>query len=103
GTTVRAHAAGAGAPKDPNDAAEPTNHAMGRSVGGFSTKIHLLTDGNGLPLDACLTPGQPHESTQVETVLEQVAIPRASGRIRRRPLRLANDSAVDAQCEWHVW
>jgi transposase len=97
GTIVRAHRAAAGAPKERNDAAEPSNHALGRSVGGFSTKIHLLTDGNGLPLDACLTPGQTHESTQVETVLEQVAIPRASGRIRRRPRRLAADRAYDAQ------
>jgi transposase len=30
-------------------------------------------------------------------VLEQVAIPRASGRIRRRPRRLATDRAYDAQ------
>jgi transposase len=66
-------------------------------VGGFSTKIYLLSDGNGVPLDACLTPGQTHESTQVEPVMEQVAIPRASGRIRRRPCRLAADRAYDAQ------
>jgi transposase len=98
GTIVRAHRAAAGAPKDAHDgAAEPRNHALGRSVGGFSTKIHLVSDGNGVPLDACLTPGQTHESTQVETVLEQVAIPRASGRTRRRPRRLAADRADDAQ------
>jgi transposase len=98
GTIVRAHRVAAGAPKDGHDGpAEPSHHALGRSVGGFSTKIHLLSDGNGLPLDACLTPGQTHESTQVETVLEQVAIPRASGRVRRRPRRLAADRAYDAQ------
>lgn len=98
GTIVRAHRVAGGAPKDGHDGIEePRNHALGRSVGGFSTKIHLLSDGNGVPLDACLTPGQTHESTQVETVLEQVAIPRASGRIRRRPRRLAADRAYDAQ------
>jgi transposase len=98
GTIIRAHRAAAGAPKDGNDEPdEPTDHALGRSIGGKSTKIHLLSDGNGLPLDACLTPGQTHESTQVETVREQVAIPRASGRIRRRPRRLAADRAYDAQ------
>src|SRR6266508_2543167 len=98
GTIVRAHRAAAGAEKNgPDGAAEPSNHALGRSVGGFSTKIHLLSDGNGVPLDACLTPGQTHESTQVELVMEQVAIPRASGRIRRRPGRLAADRAYDAQ------
>jgi transposase len=98
GTIVRAHRSAAGAePSGPDGAVEPSNHALGRSVGGFSTKIHLLSDGNGIPLDACLTPGQAHESTQVETVMEQVAIPRASGRIRRRPHRLAADRAYDAQ------
>ena len=98
GTIVRAHRVAAGAEKSgPDGAVEPSNHALGRSVGGFSTKIHLLSDSNGVPLDACLTPGQTHESTQVETVLEQVAIPRASGRKRRRPRRLAADRAYDAQ------
>jgi transposase len=97
GTIVRAHRAAAGAEKQgPDGAAEPSNHALGRSVGGFSTKIHLLSDGNGVPLDATLTPGQTHESTQVETVMEQVAIERASGCIRRRPRCLAADRAYDA-------
>jgi transposase len=36
------------------------------------------------------------ESTQVETVLEHIAIERASGRTRRRPRRLAADRAYDA-------
>ena len=81
----------------PPRARRKTGTMVQRSIGGFSTKIHLLSDGNGLPLDACLTPGQTHESTQVETVREQVAIPRASGRIRRRPRRLAADRAYDAQ------
>ena len=98
GTIVRAHRVAAGAEKNgPDGSAEPSNHALGRSVGGFSTKIHLLSDGNGVPLDATLTPGQTHESTQVETVMDQVAIERSSGRIRRRPRRLAADRAYDAQ------
>lgn len=76
---------------------EPGHHALGRSVGGFSTKIHLLTDANGVPLDAIVTPGATHESTQVEVIMDQVAIVRASGRVRRRPRRLAADKAYDAQ------
>lgn len=98
GTVVRAHRVAAGAPHDGRDgAAEPLDHALGRSVGGFSTKIHLLSDGNGLPLDARLTPGQTQESTQAEIVMEQVAIPRVSGRVQRRPRRLAADRGYDAQ------
>jgi transposase len=98
GTIVRAHRAAAGAPHDPVDGAdEPVNHALGRSVGGFSTKIHLLSDSTGVPLDALLTPGQTHESTQLEAVLEQADIPRTTPRRRRKPRRLSADRAYDAQ------
>lgn len=99
GTVVRAHRSAAGAPTSEgcDGADEPHDHALGRSVGGFSTKIHLLTDANGLPLDALLTPGQTQESTQLERVMEQVALPRASGRTRRRPGHLAADRGYDAK------
>ena len=30
--------------------AEPADHAIGRSRGGLSTKIHALVDGKGRPL-----------------------------------------------------
>lgn len=29
---------------------EPADHAIGRSRGGLTTKIHALVDGNGRPL-----------------------------------------------------
>ncbi len=51
------------------DSEEPADHALGRSRGGFSTKIHLLCDGQGLPLLFCLTPGQAHETTALEDLL----------------------------------
>ena len=54
-----------------SDPEEPTDHALGRTSGGFSTKIHLLCDGHGLPLHFHLTPGQAHESTVVEEVLSE--------------------------------
>jgi transposase len=38
-----------------------------------------------------VTAGQTHESTQVESVMEQIAVPRPIGRPRRRPKRLAGD------------
>lgn len=49
---------------------EPDDHALGRSQGGFGTKIHLLTDGDGSPLAAIVGPGQMHEVRGVEPVLE---------------------------------
>lgn len=51
------------------DPEEPADHALGRSRGGFSTKIHLLCDGLGHPLQFYLTPGQTHESTTLDTIL----------------------------------
>jgi transposase len=36
---------------------------LGRSRGGFTTKVHILCDGHGHPLHFHLTPGQSHETT----------------------------------------
>ena len=46
------------------------NQALGRSRGGLSTKIHLLTDGFGQPLAFRLTPGQAAEQPQALPLLE---------------------------------
>ena len=51
----------------------------------------MVTDGRGLPLTIEVTAGQRHESTQVETVLEGIAIPQRIGRPRKRPGRVAGD------------
>lgn len=52
------------------DPEEPADHALGRSRGGFSTKIHVLCDGHGHPLHFHLTPGQVHESQALVPLLE---------------------------------
>jgi transposase len=49
---------------------QASDQALGRSRGGFSTKIHLLCDGQGRPLHFHLTPGQAHESQTLETLFE---------------------------------
>jgi transposase len=46
------------------------NQALGRSRGGFSSKIHLRTDFDGLPLAFHLTGGEVSDSTQLETSLD---------------------------------
>ena len=38
---------------------EPPDHAIGRSRGGWSTKVHHLVDGNGRPLVTLIGPGKP--------------------------------------------
>jgi Transposase DDE domain len=43
--------------------------ALGRSRGGFSTKIHLKADLAGLPLTFHLTGGEASDSRQFETLL----------------------------------
>ncbi len=71
---------------------EPADHALGRSRGGFGTKLHPVVDGNGLPLSAVVTAGQAHESKSLGPVLEAVRLRRRGrGRPRRRPRRLAGD------------
>lgn len=44
--------------------------ALGRSRGGFSTKIHLTVDGLGNPLRFRLSAGQRHDITQAQALME---------------------------------
>ena len=65
---------------------------LGRSRGGFGTKIHLVTDRHGIPLGAVLSPGQAHDSKHIGRALESVQIPHSGpGRPRSRPNFLAGD------------
>jgi putative transposase len=38
--------------------AEPADHAIGRSRGGLSTKIHQFVDGHGYPLVVLVGPAR---------------------------------------------
>ena len=44
--------------------------ALGRSRGGFSTKIHLKTDCDGLPIAFDLTGGQAADGPHFETLMD---------------------------------
>lgn len=46
--------------------------ALGRSKGGFTTKIHALVDALGNPLEFTLTPGQRNEITQAQVLTESI-------------------------------
>ncbi len=82
------------------DPAEPTDHALGRSRGGFTTKIHLLCDLKGNPLHFHLTPGQDHESTALETLLTGAdqSVVDENGEPVAWPVALAGDKGYRA--EW---
>lgn len=44
--------------------------ALGRSRGGFSTKIHIAVDALGNPLRLLLTAGQRHDSVQAGALID---------------------------------
>ena len=67
-TIVRAHPCASGALRLHGGQAE---QALGRSRGGFSTKIHVSVDGLGNPLDFILTGGQRHDVTQAKALLAE--------------------------------
>ncbi|MBD2822639.1 IS5 family transposase, partial [Xenorhabdus sp. 42] len=82
GSNIRASQDAAGAPKKHPDIAG--DHALGRSRGGYGTKIHLATDGKGFPLNIILTAGQAHESQSAIPLLDGVGIQRKNGFMKRR-------------------
>ena len=45
-------------------------NAIGRSRGGNSTKIHVLANSRGMPLHVEISPGQQHDVTMAEALLE---------------------------------
>ena len=46
--------------------------ALGRSRGGFSTKVHVVCDALGNPLAFALTPGQAGDCPEAVPLLERV-------------------------------
>ncbi|WP_373292673.1 IS5 family transposase [Streptomyces camponoticapitis] len=123
-TAVRAHQHAAGARKAPPDASPQrgnvrgTNQVdpvlpetrrpaggggqigecLGRSRGGFTTRIHLAADGRCRPLAFVLTPGHYGDGPQLERVLEEVSVPRNGvGRPRTRPGRVLADKAYTSR------
>jgi Transposase DDE domain len=60
--------------------------AIGRSRGGLTTKIHALVDALGNPVKLMLTPGQDHDLTCAEPLIENAD-----------PEALVGDKAYDAE------
>jgi transposase len=111
GTVVRAHQHAAGAQKrgltatgEAMTTAEHTDEALGRSKGGFSTKIHLRAEGGGKPIALLITAGQRHEQSVFETLMEAGAVKRAGrGRPRIRPERVVGDKGYSSRkIRWYL-
>jgi transposase len=97
-TIIRAHQHAAGARRTGGIGGE----ALGRSQGGFSTKLHLRAEGNGRPITAVLTGGERHEQIALEALLDQGAIRRPGpGRPRLRPHRVAGDKGYSSPTARH--
>ena len=58
GSVIKAHQHSSGAAKISNE----NDHAMGRSVAGLSSKIHLAVDSSGNPIDFEITGGEVHDA-----------------------------------------
>lgn len=67
---------------------------LGRSRGGFTSKLHLGADGRCRPLSLVITGGQRTDCTQFEVVSEKIRVPRHSrGKPRKKPDSLTVDKA----------
>lgn len=58
GSIVKAHQHSSGAAKKTED----SNHGIGKSVAGNTSKIHLAVDSSGNPIDFEITGGEVHDS-----------------------------------------
>jgi transposase len=105
-TICRAHQHAAGARRDGQAqkeppgglATEPADHALGRSRGGLTTKIHLACEQGQKPLAILVTAGQRGDSPQFTAVLEAIRVPcDGPGRPRARPDRVLGDKAYSSR------
>jgi transposase len=99
-TIIRAHQHAAGARKIGANGKTRTAEslALGRSKGGFTTKVHLKVDGNGKPLGSFLTPGQAHDSPHFERLAQIGKIKRVGrGRPKHNPKAMAGDRGYSAK------
>ncbi|WP_374117094.1 transposase [Streptomyces sp. RKAG293] len=67
---------------------------LGRSRGGFTTKLHLSGDGRCRPLALVVRPGHRTDCTQFKPVLEKIRVPKLGpGRPRKKPDSVAAGKA----------
>jgi len=102
-TVTRAHQHAAGARHDPSAQAEPpvgepADHALGRSRGGLTSKLHLACEQGQKLMSLVVTAGQRGDSPQFAAVLRSIRVPRIGrGRSRTRPDRVLADKAYSSR------
>lgn len=63
---------------------------------GKGSTVHLLTEGNGLPMAFLVTAANVAEVGVGTQVVDRVRVPGARGRPRQRPISLAADKGYDS-------
>ncbi|NUP24870.1 MAG: IS5 family transposase [Streptomyces sp.] len=105
-TICRAHQHAAGASRNGETQAEPpggaqpepADHALGRSRGGLSTKLHLACEQGQRLLALVVTAGQRGDAPQFPTVMAAIKVPRLGpGRPRIRPEVVRADKAYSSR------
>ncbi|WP_216918030.1 IS5 family transposase [Nocardia noduli] len=106
-TIMRAHPHAAGARRESGRQAEPpggcgvpepADHGLGRSRGGWTTKLHLACDQDCRVLAMLITAGQAGDSPQFVAVLDAIEVARTGrGRARKRPDRVLADKAYSSR------
>lgn len=82
----------------PDCEVEPAGHAIGRSRGGLTSKIHHAVDGRGRPLAIIVTGGQRHDGVMLTALLADIRVPRTDrGRPRIRPDSVLADRAYGSR------
>ncbi|MGI5485632.1 IS5 family transposase [Microtetraspora malaysiensis] len=102
-TIARAHQHAAGARKGGTTAGRSIrssrkDQALGRSRGGLTTKLHLITEARGLPMALHVTAGNVVDCTAFEAAMATLRLPRRGpGRPRTRPDRLIGDKGYSSK------
>ncbi len=93
GSVVRVHrsASGMASPGEEDDQI----HALGRSRGGYSTKLHVLTDGRGTLLAVTATGGKRHEASEFENLFDHCEL--SVHFFRQRPDAIAGDKGYSSK------
>lgn len=78
---------------------EPLDHAIGRSRGGLTTKVHLVADGAGRALSWTLTGGNIADTVMMTATLDTIRVPmlRGRGAPRTRPERVLADKGYPSK------
>ncbi|WP_280277188.1 IS5 family transposase [Nocardia wallacei] len=106
-TITRAHPHAAGArregggqaePPGGRGAPEPADHGLGRSRGGWTSKLHLACERGCRVLALLITAGQAADSPRFTTVLDAIEVGKpVGGRPRKRPDRVLADKAYSSR------